>query len=1262
MTTSFVINDTPYDVDLSSLPVDITLNTFLREHAQLTGTKFMCLEGGCGVCICVVRGKHPASGETRTWAVNSCLTLLNTCTDWQITTVEGIGNKRDGYHPIQKRLAKLNGTQCGFCSPAMVMNMYGLLESKGGRVTMEEVENSFGGNICRCTGYRPILDAMKSFAIDSNIEVPGCCDDIEDFEFVVCPMAGGQCARSCQKPLAMLAYENGTYWYWPRSLADVFNALGKVGNDQYMLVAGNTAHGVYRRPPGIKHFIDLHAVPELKQHSIVGEKLTLGANLSLNEAIEIFQKMSQRPGFEYCQQLWQHFDLIANIPVRNTGTLAGNISIKKMHPEFPSDVFLSFEALNAQIVIQEPAAQPKTMPLLEYLKQSFNKAVVIAFELRAYLKGRFIYHSYKITPRAQNAHAFVNAAFLLDMDVTSWGVVNSARICFGGIRPDFVHAYATEACLVNQNIFDKEILTRVFVTLNNEVLPDEVLPEPSPGYRRALACGLFYKTLLKLAPADKVKPEYRSGADILRRPLSSGMQTFETIEKNYPITQPVQKLDGLIQCSGEATYMDDTLTTSNAVFCAFANATRVGAHIEQIDSSEALAMTGVVAFYTAKDIPGINSFSDPIFQYELEEIFCSGPVKYYEQPLGVVVALTSDIAKNAASKIKVIYSNRPSSGIFPTMKDVFEAQASERIKENTASCSKDIQLSDQPDISARGIFEMGGQYHFTMEPQTTVAIPFEDGLQVWSATQWMDHTQCVIAKMLKISTNAVQLKVRRLGGAYGAKISRGNQVACAASLVAYKLNRPARFVQSIESMMNSNGKRWGCRSDYEFHIKSNGKIVGFTNTYYEDAGCNSNENPTDDLTLLTSRNCYELNDSNSKVFGQAVITDAPSSAWCRAPGSVEGIAMIENILEHMAFEANIDPADARLINLKPGNKMVELLPRFLQSTEYRQRRTEIATFNANNRWVKRGLGLAIMEFPVNLVGQFAATVAIYHADGTVVITHGGIEMGQGMNTKIAQVAAHTLGIPLSFIKLEYSDTINGANSDVTGGSLGSESLCFAVRKTCNTLNERLRPVKEALGKNATWQMVVAEAWTRTINMIASEHYKQGDMQDYFVYGLALTEIELDILTGNHLIKRVDILEDAGESLSPYVDVGQVEGSFVMLLGYWLTEHLVYDRQTGRLLTNRTWTYKPPGAKDIPIDFRIELLQKNPNPAGFMRSKTTGEPPACLAVSCIFAVQHALQSARHDAGVEQKWIRLGAPTTPETIVLNSGTDTKSFSLE
>uniref|UniRef100_A0A0A1WXK0 Aldehyde oxidase 2 n=1 Tax=Zeugodacus cucurbitae TaxID=28588 RepID=A0A0A1WXK0_ZEUCU len=1257
MTTAFIINGCKYNVNLTNFPPDITLNTFIREHVQLTATKNMCLEGGCGVCVCVVKGKQSVNGETCTWAVNSCLTLLNTCMDWEITTAEGIGNKNIGYHPIQKRLAKMNGTQCGFCSPGFVMNMYGLLESKKGNVTMMEVENSFGGNICRCTGYRPILDAMKSFAVDSTIQVPKECIDIEDFVLTDCPKFDSHIKLARQKLSHYLTYPDGTQWYWPRSLSELFEVLSKIHNEKFMLVGGNTAHGVYRRPLDLRHFFDIHAVPELKQHSITNDKLTLGANISLTEAMEIFQRAALNPGFEYCQQLREHFDLIANLPVRNTGTLAGNINLKKCHPEFPSDVFITFEALDVQVIVADDVSTWKTIPLKEYLALSNEKIIIIAFELKAYPKDQFFFNSYKIMPRAQNSHAYVNAAFLLHM---LEGKVIFARICFGGIRPDFVHANEIESALVGQNLFENDTISNIFQNLISHLQPNAILPDASPEYRSSLAAGLLYKSFLKIAPEDKVKDAYKSGGDLLLRPLSSGTQSFETIEKYYPVTEAVQKLEAMIQCSGEATYMNDVLTSSNSVFCAFAIATKVGANIEKIDASEALQTPGVIAFYTAKDIPGTNSSCDPLFGYEFEEIFCTDIVKYYGQPIGVLVAQTNDIANRIASKVKVTYSSSIHN-ILTSTKEVFEAHEMKRINMIKTSKFDEIKFSQEPDINAKGLFEMGGQYHFTMEPQTTIVVPFEEAFQVWAATQWMDHTQSVIAKMLKLKVNNVQLKVRRLGGGFGSKISRGNQVACAASLVAYKLNRPSRFVQTIESMMTSNGKRWGCRSDYDFHIKANGKIVGLKNTFYQDAGCTLNENPINGHSVVCAKNCYELPDISTKIVAEAVITDAPSSTWCRAPGSVEGIAMIENILEHIAFEANIDPVDARLANIKSGNKLEELLPRFVNTTEYRHRRKVIDEFNEKNRWTKRGLGLAIMEYPIFLFGQFPATVSIYHADGTVVISHGGIEMGQGMNTKVAQVAAHTLGVPLSYIKIESSDTINGANSMVTGGAVGSESLCFATRKACETLNERLKPIKNSLGKEANWLNVVQQAWAKAINMVVSEHYKEGDMQNYSVYGLCLTEIEVDVLTGNNQIKRVDILEDAGESLSPYIDIGQVEGSFVMLLGYWLTEQLIYDRTTGELLTNRTWNYKPPGAKDIPIDFRIELLQKSPNSAGFMRSKATGEPPCCLAVSVIFAIQHALQSARKDAGLKREWVRLGAPTTPETIVLNAGTDVSKFSL-
>lgn len=246
------------------------------------------------------------------------MTLLNTCADWEIITNEGLGNGRSGYHPIQKRMAKMNGSQCGFCTSGFVMNMYSLLESKGGKVTMSEVENSFAGNICRCTGYRAILDAMKSFAVDSWCLEPDNSDDIEDLVKKKCPKTGKLCIGSCHKPLQSLTFDDGCEWYWPKNLNDLFDILAKINdNEEYILVAGNTAHGVYRRSEKIKHFIDMNAIGDLKKHDLTNDKLILGANLSLSEAMDIFKDASKKTGFEYCEQLWNHFDLIANVPVRN---------------------------------------------------------------------------------------------------------------------------------------------------------------------------------------------------------------------------------------------------------------------------------------------------------------------------------------------------------------------------------------------------------------------------------------------------------------------------------------------------------------------------------------------------------------------------------------------------------------------------------------------------------------------------------------------------------------------------------------------------------------------------------------------------------------------------------------------------------------------------------------------------------------------------------------------------------------------------------
>ncbi|XP_061392406.1 uncharacterized protein LOC133327888 [Musca vetustissima] len=1263
MLTKFSINGKDYSVDLARLPADITLNSFIRDYAGLPATKFMCQEGGCGVCVCVITAMNPVTGEPRTRAVNSCLTLLNSCTGWEITTCEGLGNKRDGYHPIQKRLTKMNGTQCGYCSPGFVMNMYGLLQERGGKVTMEEVENAFGGNICRCTGYRPILDAMKSFAVDSNIIVPEECRDIEDLSKLVCPKTGQSCSGSCQSKMESLVFSNGDQWFWPKSLKELFTVLSQFKDEDYMLVGGNTGHGVYRRSLRINKFVDIHEIKELHGYTILPDTLELGANLSLSDAMNAFKEASALKGFEYCSKVWNHFDLIANVPVRNMGTLAGNLSLKHQYPEFPSDIYVVFEALNVNVVLKNAADQEQTVSLTEYLKTSMNKKIIKSFILKPYSNDEYLFESYKIMPRAQNAHAYVNAAFLIKVQKPDF-IVQFARISFGGLSPEFSRAKQLENSLMNKPLFKAETAQSAFATLKNEVKANLVLPEPSPEYRTILANGLFYKFLLAHAPAGAIHESFLSGGSILKRPVSSGKQTFEFNDSCLPLKKPTVKHEGLMQCSGEAMFSNDLPPQAQQLWAAFFTAKKIGSNITNINAEKALSLPGVVAIFTAKDIrPGGNrvSIKDNFFFMEDEELFLEGEVKYYGQPVGVVVAETNALANRAAEMIELTYEGGRKE-VFSTMKEVLNtAAASDRIRHEIKSeysasgTSNSVQNQQiEPfDVNGKGELDMGLQYHFFMEPHTTVAVPVEGGLQLYVATQFMDLTQDIVAKMLGLRSNDVQVKTQRIGGGYGGKATRCNFLACAAALAAYKLNRPVRFVQSMESTMQSFGKRWPCHIDYDFYVRNSGKIVKLISSFYEDAGFCPNESPMGH-TVLLSKNCYEFTNDNFILDGYMVLTDTPSNIACRAPGSIEGIALIENIMEHIAFQLDMDPMELRMANIITGHKLSEMLPKFLESTDYKNRRAGILDFNKNHRWVKRGLGFAIMEYHVGYFGQFPATVAIYHGDGTVVITHGGIEMGQGMNTKIAQVAAHTLGIPLDLIRVEGSNTINGANSMVTGGSIGSEVVCFAVRKCCNTLLDRLRPFREEL-KDPSWPDLINLAHQRSTNLIASDGCKAGEMDPYTVCGLGLTEVEVDMITGTYLVKRVDILQDAGESLNPNVDVGQVEGAFIMGLGYWTSELCVTDKTTGQLMTNRTWNYKPPGPKDIPIDFRIELLAKSPNKAGFMRSKATGEPSICLAVNVTFALQQAIQSARDDAGLKKKWITLNAPMTPEYILLNAGTN-------
>ncbi|EJY57867.1 AAEL017311-PA [Aedes aegypti] len=497
MAAVFTINGKLYKVTSDDLPVDTSLNTFIRNYAHLTGTKFMCLEGGCGACIVNVKRPHPVTKKIQSFSVNSCLFSVFSCHGMEIVTIEGLGSKENGYHPVQKRLAHFNGTQCGFCSPGMVMSMYSLMDSKREDVTMSEIENSLDGNICRCTGYRPILDAFKSFACDANERLVTMCSDIEDLG-TSCRVMRSENSAPCSSgndrnegPLKLL-FKDGKHWRKVYSIEDILDIFSEIGNEPYIIVGGNTGHGVYRRKSDLSIFIDISSVEELHSHWI-GSELIVGANVPLTEFRNILlQAASNSSKFKYCEEVAKHVEMIAHTAVRNVGSLAGNLSLKQQHHEFPSDLYLLLETVGAHLTItSSDGMMIKTTPQ-ELIKMDMNKKIITNIVLPALDSVQYIFKSYKVQPRAQNAKAYVNAAFLVKLS-SNKHIVNEATLCFGGIHPSFTHAAETERALVGKYLFQNDTIQEALRMLDAEINPNWELPEPHPSFRKQAALGLFYR-------------------------------------------------------------------------------------------------------------------------------------------------------------------------------------------------------------------------------------------------------------------------------------------------------------------------------------------------------------------------------------------------------------------------------------------------------------------------------------------------------------------------------------------------------------------------------------------------------------------------------------------------------------------------------------------------------------------------------------------------------------------------------------------------
>jgi xanthine dehydrogenase/oxidase len=495
-------------------------------------------------------------------------------------------------------------------------------------------------------------------------------------------------------------------------------------------------------------------------------------------------------------------------------------------------------------------------------------------------------------------------------------------------------------------------------------------------------------------------------------------------------------------------------------------------------------------------------------------------------------------------------------------------------------------------------------------------------------------TQRAVAQVTGMDQGKVCVSVMRLGGAYGGKITRCLTVSTITALAANLTQRPVRNMLDLNTNMKMIGKRHPFRATYSVGYSSAGLLQAVKLDFHVNCGnSGSDAIGAASIALTACDNAYYC--PNWLVTPYLWKTSTPANTATRAPGSYPAIYFIEMIMDHVAQAANIAPEELRQMNMYGAGQVTpygavltycsvkDIFAQVLGSSDFDKRKAAITTFNSSNRWVKKGIAIAPIKYGIGFAGApFSATLSVF-ADGTIQISHGGIEMGQGLMVKASQVVAYKFSVPIDQITVLPSNSFNAPLNSPTGGSVGSELTCMVISNACDTLLQRMLPVRSTL-VNPTWKQWVAACGTlpQPIEMCARGYVATAStgVFNYQSYGAVVTEVQIDVITGEVQVPRVDLLFDCGQSLNPAIDVGQVEGGFVMGLGYMTCEDVVFDPTTGGLLTDGTWEYKIPSSKDIPIDFRVKFLFNAPNPSGFLGFKASGEPPLCLTGTVLSAMK------------------------------------------
>jgi len=742
---------------------------------------------------------------------------------------------------------------------------------------------------------------------------------------------------------------------------------------------------------------------------------------------------------------------------------------------------------------------------------------------------------------------------------------------------------------------------------------------------------------------------------------------------------------GHLHVTGAATYVADQPGPAGTLVVLPVPSPVANGSLRHLDTTHASEVPGVVAVLTADDIPGKLRWG-PI-QAD-EPLLAKGRVNCIGQPIALIVAKSEAAARLGAAAVEVeIQVEHP-------ILTIDEALAHDRFHTDAHTIARGnlTQAFEKADLVLSGEERIPGQDHFYLETQAALAFPEEDGtMRVRSSTQHPTEVQHVVAEVLGLPSNRVVCEVPRMGGAFGGKESQASPFAAFAALGAWATGRPCRCWLHREQDMAWTGKRHPFFARWKAAFAQDGRLLGFDVQLFSNGGWSADlSGPVMDRALFHAASAYHI--PAFRVTGRVCATNLPSNTAFRGFGGPQGMVAVEAAIDEAAAWLGLDPTHVRRRNLYGSStgldtpfgqqvedcRLVEMTDTVMRTADYTSRRDAIAAFNVRSTWRKRGLALQAVKFGISftasLLNQAGALVLVY-TDGTVQVNHGGTEMGQGLHTKMRAIAADAFGISTDHVRVMTTATDKVPNTSATAASSGSDLNGAAVARACAQIHARMCEVasrelgaRDPLqisfadglvtgpeGRSMGFSQLARACWAQQVSLASTGYYAtpgitydpatgRGRPFFYFAFGVSLSEVEVCGLTGQHRLRRVDILHDVGNSLVPSIDIGQIEGAFVQGTGWLTSEELRVD-DTGRLLTHGPSTYKIPTSGDVPLDLRVTLLPNNPNPKVVRGSKAVGEPPFVHGLSVVSALRAAI-SAFHD---DDQPARLTLPATPEAVL-------------